>query len=153
APGVAFHFHAVQHWSNRTIFARNDTAWGSWAVLHRDFRFWFSGDLGYSDDPAKIGARHESFDLAAIAIGAYEPRWFMGPQHVNPAEAVQVLRDVRAREALGIHWGTFALTDEPLDQPPRDLAQAVADAGLPPDQFTTWRHGETRVYPAGARGR
>ena len=152
AAGVEFHFHPVQHWSNRTIFARNDTAWGSWAILHRDFRFWFSGDLGYSNDPAKIGARHGHFDLAAIAIGAYEPRWFMGPQHVNPEEAVQVMHDVGAARAFGIHWGTFALTDEPLDQPPRDLHAATTARGLPPDQFTTWRHGETHRFPAGARG-
>ncbi len=145
---VDFHFLPVQHWSNRSLFARNDTAWGSWAVLHPDFRFWFSGDLGYSDDPRKIGAQFGRFDLAAIAIGAYEPRWFMRTQHVNPDEAVQVMRDVNASQAFGIHWGTFALTDESLDQPPRDLLAATAARGLAPDQFTTWRHGETRRFPS-----
>lgn len=152
APGLAFHFHPVQHWSNRSPLRRNDTAWGSWAILHDDLRFWFSGDLGYSGDPARIGERHGHFDWAAIAIGAYEPRWFMAPQHVNPAEAVQVMRDVRAARAFGIHWGTFPLTDEPLDQPPRDLADAVRAAGLAADAFTAWRHGEVRRLPRAARG-
>ncbi|MDX2184898.1 MAG: MBL fold metallo-hydrolase [Gemmatimonadaceae bacterium] len=144
APELAFHFLPVQHWANRSPFTRNDTPWGSWAILHPEFRFWFSGDLGYSDDPARIGERFGPFDAAAIAIGAYEPRWFMRPQHVNPEEAVQVLLDVKAARAFGIHWGTFPLTDEPLDQPPEDLKAAVAARGLPEDRFTVLRHGETR---------
>jgi L-ascorbate metabolism protein UlaG (beta-lactamase superfamily) len=115
-------------------------------VLHPDFRFWFAGDLGYSDDPARIGARFGGFDLAAIPIGAYEPRWFMKGQHCNPEEAVQILADVRAREAFAIHWGTFPLTDEPLDQPPRDLAAALASRGVPAERFRVFRHGETRAY-------
>ncbi len=153
AADIAFHFLPVQHWANRTVFARNDTAWGSWAIIHPTFRFWFSGDLGYSEDPRRIGDRFGRFDLAAIAIGAYEPRWFMRAQHVNPEEAVQVMHDVRAAQAFGIHWGTFALTDESLDQPPRDLLAATAARGMPADQFTTWRHGETRRFPAGVPGR
>jgi L-ascorbate metabolism protein UlaG (beta-lactamase superfamily) len=144
---IALHFLSVQHWSNRTLFNRNHSLWGSWAILHPDFRFWFSGDLGYSDEPRAIGARFGPFDAAAIAIGAYEPRWFMRAQHVNPDEAVQVMLDVGAREAIGVHWGTFALTDEPLDQPPRDLAAALTTRGIPAERFRVLRHGETRRYP------
>lgn len=148
-PDLGFHFRPVQHWASRTLIDRNRTQWGSWAIVHPSFRFWFSGDLGYSDDPARIGAEFGPFDAAAIAIGAYEPRWFMRTQHVNPDEAVQVLLDVGAAEAIGIHWGTFSLTDEPLDQPPRDLAAAVAARGLAPDRFTVLRHGETRRFGRG----
>lgn len=146
---VTVHFLPVQHWSNRTGFDRNRSLWGSFAVHHPTFRFWFSGDLGYSDAPRVIGEKHGPFDAAAIAIGAYEPRWFMRPQHVNPHEAVQVMLDVRASQAIGIHWGTFALTDEPLDQPPRDLAVAVSSFGLAPERFTVLRPGETRRFAAG----
>ena len=146
APGLEFHFLRVQHWTSRSPFRRNDTPWGSWAVLHPSWRFWFSGDLGYSRDPQRIGERLGGVDLAAIAIGAYEPRWMMRTQHVNPEEAVQVMLDVGAREAIGIHWGTFALTDESLDQPPRDLAVAVQARGLPAGRFGVLRHGETRRF-------
>jgi N-acyl-phosphatidylethanolamine-hydrolysing phospholipase D len=143
---IALHFLPVQHWSNRSGFDRNQSQWGSWAVIAPGFRFWFSGDLGYSDEPRAIGEQFGPFDAAAIAIGAYEPRWFMRPQHVNPDEAVQVMLDVQAREAIAIHWGTFALTDEPLDQPPRDLAAALAARQINPERFRVLRHGETRQF-------
>jgi L-ascorbate metabolism protein UlaG (beta-lactamase superfamily) len=148
APGLTFDFLRVQHWSNRSPFSRNDTPWGSWAIRHRDFSFWFSGDLGYSADTAAIGQRFGGFDAAAIAIGAYEPRWFMKGQHCNPDEAVQIMHEVGAREAFAIHWGTFELTDESLDQPPRDLAAALAARGVAAERFRVLRHGETRRYAA-----
>ncbi len=143
---LELHFLAVQHWSNRTMLNRNQSLWGSWAIVHPAFRFWYSGDLGYSNEPREIGARFGAFDAAAIAIGAYEPRWFMRTQHVNPEEAVQVMLDVNAAQAIGVHWGTFALTDESLDQPPRDLALALSARGLPPDRFRVLRPGETQRY-------
>ena len=135
-------FLAVQHWSARTLGDRYRTLWGSWAVLHPDFRFWFSGDLGYSQDTRDIGQKLGHVDMAAIAIGAYEPRWFMRESHLNPAEAVQVMKDVRASSAFAIHWGTFeGLTDEPLDQPPRDLEVALRAEPVRPD-FRVLRHGQ-----------
>ncbi len=136
----------MQHWSSRTPWDRNQSLWGSWAVLHPQLRFWFSGDLGYSPDTRDFGRAMQAaggFDLAAIAIGAYEPRWFMRASHINPAEAVQVMRDVGARAAFGIHWGTFeGLTDEPLDQPPQDLKRALQAQPDVPD-FRVLKHGET----------
>lgn len=144
--GLDVHFLPVQHWSNRSGFDRNQTQWGSWAVVHPTFRFWFGGDFGYSDEPRKIGERFGGFDAAAIPIGAYEPRWFMRSQHVNPDEAVQAMLDVGAREAVAIHWGTFALTDESLDEPPRALASALAERGVAPERFLVLRHGETRRF-------
>ena len=152
AGALAFHFLPVQHWSTRSALRRNDTPWGSWAIVHPCFRFWFSGDLGYSDDPKKISDAFGGFDCAAIGIGAYLPRWFMRTQHIDPAEAVQVMLDVNAASAIGIHWGTFPLSDETIDEPPRELATALAARGLPADRFTVLRHGETRVYPLRAEG-
>lgn len=144
---IAFHFDSVQHWSARTLWDRNQSLWGSWAVIHPRFRFWFSGDLGYSQDPQDIGRRYGHFDLAAIAIGSYEPRWFMQKHHIDPAQAVRVMQDVGARQAVGIHWGTFRLSDEALDQPPKDLAKALDQQGLAQDRFFVMHHGETRLFP------
>lgn len=141
------HFVPAQHWSQRTLRDRNQTLWGGWVVEQPDFMFYFAGDMGYSQDTRDIGERFGGFDLAAIPVGAYEPRWFMKSQHINPEEAVQVHRDVRARRSIGVHWGTFhGITDEPLDQPIADLAEARERHGLTEDDFFLLRHGETRRF-------
>jgi N-acyl-phosphatidylethanolamine-hydrolysing phospholipase D len=113
-----------------------------------DLHWYFSGDTGYSNYFADTRARGGAVDLALLAIGAYEPRWFMQAQHMDPAEAVQAHKDLGARRSIAIHWGTFALTDEPLDQPPRDLAQARRAAGVADDEFAMLRIGETRWLQA-----
>ena len=118
-----------------------------WVLRAPDFSFLFVGDTGYSRDFAEIGARFGDVDLAAIPVGAYEPRWFMKDQHVDPAEAVRIHRDVRARRSVGIHWGTFELTDEPLDAPIGALPTALDAAGVPRSDFFLLRHGETRRFP------
>ena len=137
-------FLPVQHWSSRTPWDDNEWLWGGWAVEHPDFRFFFGGDFGYSRDLKDIGERTGGYDLAALPIGAYEPRWFMKSNHVNPEEAIQAMQDIGARQAFGIHWGTFeGLTDEPLDEPPQALQKARREAGLSEDDFRVLRHGET----------
>ncbi len=147
---VDFVMTPVQHWSGRSFSDRLKTLWGGWAVLAPDAHVFFSGDTGYSKDFAEIRTRladrqrDGGFDLALIAVGAYEPRWFMKDQHVNPADAVQVHRDLGARRSIGVHWGTFELTDEALDEPPRALARARRDAGLPDEDFVVLAIGETR---------
>lgn len=144
-PGATVHFVPAQHWSQRALGDRNRTLWGGWVVQQPDFVFYFAGDMGYSRDALDIGERFGGFDLAAIPVGAYEPRWFMRNQHVNPEEAVQVHKDVRARQSLGIHWGTFqGMTDEPLDQPIADLESALKKHNLSEQDFFLLRHGETR---------
>ncbi len=81
-------------------------------------------------------------------MGAYEPRWFMREQHVDPKEAVKIHLDLgRPRLSVGIHWGTFILTDEPIDAPPKDLAVARTIHGVPHKEFITVRHGETVAVP------
>ena len=143
--GLQIHFVPVQHWSKRTLTDENQTLWGGWVLRHPELAFFFAGDTGYSRDFADIGRRFGGFDLAAIPIGAYEPRWFMKIMHLDPAEAVQVHKDVKARQSLGIHWGTFDnLTDESLDEPPARLAEQRRKAGLSDDEFFVLRHGETR---------
>ena len=146
--GLEVHFVPVQHWSKRTLADENQTLWGGWVLRHPELSFFFAGDTGYSRDFADIGKRFGGFDLAAIPIGAYEPRWFMKIMHLDPAEAVQVHKDVNARQSLGIHWGTFDnLTDENLNEPPARLAEARGKAGLAEEEFFVLQHGETRSFP------
>ena len=151
--GVEFNFTPVQHWSARSLGDRSQTLWGGWAVLGANTHWYFSGDTGYSQDFAdtqkrfadrQTPAKGGGFDIALIAVGAYEPRWFMKDQHVNPAEAVQIHKDLKAKRSVGVHWGTFALTDEPLDQPPKDLAAARVQANISGDDFFLLAIGQTR---------
>jgi L-ascorbate metabolism protein UlaG (beta-lactamase superfamily) len=144
--GLSFDFVPVQHWSKRTLSDENQTLWGGWVIRHPELSFFFAGDTGYSRDFADIRAKFGGFDLAAIPIGAYAPRWFMQIMHLDPAEAVRVHRDVNAKRSLAIHWGTFAnLTDESLYEPPQRLAEALKEAGLSERDFFVLRHGETRA--------
>ena len=144
--GLTVTLAPVHHWSARTPWDRNTNLWGGWSIAGAGFRFFFSGDIAYSADAAEIGRRLGPFDLAAIAVGHYEPRWFMRGSHVNPDEAVRVHRDIRSRRSLAIHFGTFQrLTAEALDQPIKDLAAARLAHGVPAEEFFSLRHGETRV--------
>ena len=146
--GMPFQLVPEQHWSARSLGDRNKTLWGGWAVRAPDLHWYFSGDTGYAAHFRAARERDGAFDLALLAIGAYEPRWFMRDQHMNPAEAVQAHRDLGARHSIGIHWGTFPLTDEALDQPPRDLAQARAAAGLAEADFGVLAIGQTHWLSA-----
>lgn len=148
AAALDFWFVPATHWSARSLTDRNETLWGGWVVktpagATHPYALYFAGDTGYSDDFKHIGAAFGCFDLALIPIGAYAPRWFMGPQHVDPQQAVQIFQDVHAKRAIGIHWGTFELADEPLDEPPKKLAEATRAAGLHDDAFTVLHHGQT----------
>jgi N-acyl-phosphatidylethanolamine-hydrolysing phospholipase D len=145
---ATIHLVPVQHWGRRTLTDTNTMLWGGFVVegvsRGKPRKVFFSGDTGYSKQHFNdIGAKFGSFDLALIAIGAYEPRWFMSSQHVNPDEAVQIHLDVRSARSIGIHWGTFQLTDEPLDQAVRDLAESRKRRGLPERDFGVLKHGET----------
>jgi L-ascorbate metabolism protein UlaG (beta-lactamase superfamily) len=142
--GLTFNFTPTQHFTRRGLFNTNEVLWGGWVVEYPTFRFYFAGDTGYSPDFREIGRRHGPIDLAAIPIGAYEPRWFMGAMHVNPEEAVKIHQDVGARYSVAMHWGTFQLTDETIDDPPKRLAAALDAAGIPPERFFIMKHGEVR---------
>jgi N-acyl-phosphatidylethanolamine-hydrolysing phospholipase D len=135
----------VQHWSKRSLFSRNKTLWAGWVIGSDDFRFIFVGDTGYTPDFKEIGEKLGPFDLAAIPIGAYEPRWFMARHHINPEEAVQIHKDIGSRKSVAIHWGTFILTDEPLDEPPQKLAAALQENKISRDDFLVLKHGETII--------
>lgn len=114
-------FVPAQHWSQRGALDRNKTLWGGFVGRAEGQSVYFAGDSGYFDGFAEIGRRFPGIDLAAIPIGAYDPEWFMQPQHMNPEQAGQSFLDVGAERMLSIHWGTYKLTDEPLDEPPSRL--------------------------------
>ncbi|MGA9028336.1 MAG: MBL fold metallo-hydrolase [Steroidobacteraceae bacterium] len=160
--GVDFHCTPAQHWSARSVHDRNRTLWCAWSVLGADCHWFFSGDTGYSRDFAdtrrqfasrQSAAQGGGFDLALIAIGACLPRWFMGLQHVDLPEAVQVHLDLGAKRSLGVHWGTFSLSDEPLDQPIHELAAARIEKGVTEAEFFIVPIGATRrIAPRSASG-
>jgi N-acyl-phosphatidylethanolamine-hydrolysing phospholipase D len=146
--GKRIHFVPVQHWSKRTAFDRNQSLWGGYVLEDKDWRFFYAGDTGYSKDFQDIGERFGSIQLAALPIGAYAPRWFMKAQHLDTEDAVQVMLDVRAQQAVGVHWGTFVLTDESPTEPPRALAASLQKRGIGAARFPTLAHGQTlRLAP------
>ena len=144
----------AQHFSGRTLGSRNSTLWCGWAIRTKDHAVLFAGDTGRHAQWEAIGRRLGPFDLVLMPIGAYEPRWFMQAVHVNPDEAVECFTEVagangaapgrRGPVMAAMHWGTFRLTDEPLDEPPRRARDAWARAGLPEEQLWVLAHGETR---------
>jgi N-acyl-phosphatidylethanolamine-hydrolysing phospholipase D len=145
---VTVHCLPSQHWSKRSLNDDRRALWSSWAVTSEQGRFFFAGDTGYFGGFREIGARLGPFDLAALPIGAYEPRAMMRASHMNPEEAVQAALDLGARRAVAMHFGTFDLSDEPLDEPPRRFARAAADAGLGADSAWLLDIGETRWFNA-----
>ena len=138
----------AQHFSGRTATDGNRTLWCGFILEAANRKIYFAGDTGYSKDFADIRKRHGPVDLALLPIGAYEPRWFMRAMHVNPEEAVRIHRDVGSRQSVAMHWGTFRLTEEPLDEPPKALAKALSEAHIPHEQFWVLQHGETRTLEA-----
>lgn len=135
----------MQHWGKRSPFSRNEHLWASWVIIADDFRFYFGGDSGYSPHFRETGERFGPFDLSALPIGAYEPRWFMRDHHINPEEAVRAHIDLHSGKSVAMHWGTFMLTDEPLDEPPVMLKQALKEHNIPENDFLVLKHGETII--------
>ena len=112
-----FIFTPAQHWSARGLRDRNKSLWGSWFIKNEDKNIFHAGDTGYSDDFIEIRNKLGPVDFAMIPIGAYDPQWFMSYSHVNPEEALKIAKDLDAKKSIGMHWGTFILTDEPVLEP------------------------------------
>ena len=142
--GVRFVCVPAQHFSQRTPWDRDRRLWASWAVLAGDRRFYFGGDTGYFGGFKEAGERLGPFDLVAIAIGAYRPATMMRFVHTTPEQAVQASEDLRSQVLLGIHWGTFDLADEPLDEPPRRMLAEAERRGIGADRAWILKIGETQ---------
>jgi len=136
----------AQHWSRRGLADAGMALWASWAVTGSERRFYFAGDTGYFDGFSRIGAAFGPFDLAAVPIGAYQPVAMMKEAHLNPEEAVRAALDLHARRALAMHFGTFDLSDEPLDEPPLRFGAAAASTALGDGDAWVLRIGETREF-------
>ena len=134
----------ARHWSMRTPWDRNRSLWCGWVVKSKTLNFWFSGDSGFSDNLAEIPRRLGPFNLVALPVGAYAPKWFMRSSHMEPAHAVSLWRLTGKPLALPIHWGVFELADESLDEPPAELVCAIQRSGEDNGRFAPWRIGESR---------
>ncbi len=143
APGVAVTLAPMRHWSARHLFDRCKALWAAFVIEAPAGRIYHVADSGYGDGHHFRAAaeQHGPFRLAVLPIGAYEPRWFMRDMHMNPAEAVQAMRDCGAEHALAHHFGTFQLTDEPRDAPRLALVEALADAGIAAKRFRALEPG------------
>ncbi|MFI5337035.1 MAG: MBL fold metallo-hydrolase [Opitutales bacterium] len=135
----------AQHWSSRWPWDRNRTLWGGFLLKTPAGSVFFCGDSGWGPHFSTIGARFGPVRLALLPIGAYEPRWFMEPSHMNPDEAVRAHLALGAHRSLGMHHGTWQLTDEGIEAPLHALAAARTAHAVSPDDFTTLDFGETRL--------
>ncbi len=128
--GVRVTFVPSQHWSRRTLTDANRALWGGFVIEGGGLSIYHSGDTAYFEGFLDIGRHFPRLDVALLPIGAYDPHWFMSKQHMNPEEALRAFQDLGARRMVAMHWGTFKLTDEPLDEPPALLLRQASDSGL-----------------------
>ena len=138
------HAVPVQHWSNRS-FNTNKTLWCGWVFENKNFKCIFVGDTGYSKDFATIQQKFGHMDLSLIPIGAYAPRWFMKDHHCNVEEAIQIHKDLKSKKSIAMHWGTFQLTDEPMDEPVKLLKKLTVEKNLLSNEFIAMTHGESKI--------
>ena len=139
----------AQHFSARGLLDRDRTLWCGWAIRSAHAKVLFAGDTALHPEYGRIAAEYGPFDVVAIPIGAYEPRWFMRPVHMNPDDALKAYRALNGTSSapafVPIHWGTFKLTDEAMDEPPRRLRAGWTEAGYDEHRLWILNHGETRA--------
>jgi N-acyl-phosphatidylethanolamine-hydrolysing phospholipase D len=143
--GVLFHCVPAQHFSGRGPFSFNRALWCGWVIDARPGKVYFAGDTGYSPHFKEIAARRGPIRLSLLPIGAYRPRWIMQTMHMDPADAMQAHRDLGSTLSIGMHWGTFKQTDEPLAEPPVYLHKVIRDANIDPGAFLVMKLGQTLV--------
>ncbi len=144
---IKVNFTPTQHFSARGVLDRNKTLWGSFVVQGKENSFYFAGDTGYFSGFEEIGKRFSNIDVALLPIGAYEPRWFMKPVHMNPSEAVQSFKDLKAKYFLPIHYLTFVLTDEALDEPLKYTKIELEKNNISKEKLLDLKIGESKFFP------
>lgn len=138
--GVRIHLVPAQHWHRRGMFDMNKSLWGGF-VVEGTHRVYHSGDTGYFGGFRAIGDVFGGIDAACLPLGAYEPAWFMSSQHMSPEQSLQAFHDLGASHFVGMHWGAYDLSDEPIEAGPRWLREAVSSRGLSPSCFHVLRPG------------
>lgn len=133
----------TQHWCARGLFDRNESLWGGFVIQVQSLQVYFPGDTGYGEHFKIIGQKMGPMDLSFLPIGAYEPRWFMKEQHMNPDDAVLAHKDLPSKQSIGTHFRTFQLTDEGIDQPVIDLEIALQKYNVSNQFFIAPEPGET----------
>jgi L-ascorbate metabolism protein UlaG (beta-lactamase superfamily) len=141
--GLNITFVPSQHWSRRNFNDVNTSLWGGFVIESNGVRLYHSGDTGWFDGFEMIAQRCGRIHAAMLPIGAYAPRWFMGPQHIAPEDAVRAFTALKAINFIAMHWGTFKLSDEPLDEPPKVLRAAWEKENLPERRLRIPAIGET----------
>ncbi|XP_061178806.1 N-acyl-phosphatidylethanolamine-hydrolyzing phospholipase D-like [Saccostrea echinata] len=142
---VTFACTPAQHWCTRTGIDQNKRLWCSWVVKGETHSFYFGGDTGYNKIAfQQIGKKYGPFSLSVLPIGAYEPRWYMHPQHVSPEQSVDIHKEINSKFSLGVHWGTFKQMGcfENYLEPPTLVAERLRELNLPENSFRTIKHGE-----------
>lgn len=142
----------AQHFSGRTLVTRNKTLWCGWALRSPHQSLFFAGDTALHPEFGAITERCGPFDMAILPIGAYDPRWFMGSVHMNPEDCMKAFTQISEAQGgrrlvmTASHWGTFKLTDEPMDEPPEKMRERWRASGRDSNDLWILRHGETRVF-------
>ncbi len=135
----------AQHWSARGLHDQHKSLWGSFVFSYQKIQIYFAGDTGYSSHFTAIYKKFGAMTVSLLPIGAYEPRWLMKYQHMNPDEAVQAHLALHSQLSIGMHFGTFSLANEAYEDPILDLAKSLQSRGLPQKDFITLEPGETKL--------
>lgn len=148
SPGAEAHIVSALHWSSRGARDRRMALWGGFMLQVSGRTVYFAGDTGYGTSAIfrDLRARFGPVDVAILPIGAYASRWFMAAQHADPDDAIQIMLDLEARLAVGMHWGTFKLTDEPWDEPARRLTTGLRARGIDAARFIAMRPADTADF-------
>jgi L-ascorbate metabolism protein UlaG (beta-lactamase superfamily) len=147
---VRVHLVPAQHWHRRGAFDTNKSLWGGY-VLEGTHRLYHTGDTGYFGGFRAIGRVFDGIDVACLPLGAYEPRWFMSAQHMSPEQSLQAQSDLGATHFVGMHWGAYDLSDEPMEAGPMLVQRAAAERGIGPERLHVITPGGS-VALDGARG-
>lgn len=148
---LEFHFVPAQHWTRRTLTDTNASHWGGWVIQRassdsqRFGSIYFAGDSGYFTGFRQIGARFNDIRYALMPIGAYDPEWFMGTQHMTPEEAIQAFIDIGAEVFIPMHYGAFSLADDTTEEALSRLLDEWQRRQLSHDRLNVLKHGETII--------
>ncbi|MCB9662275.1 MAG: MBL fold metallo-hydrolase [Polyangiales bacterium] len=151
APGVLVVFTPAQHFSGRSLTDLDKRLWGGLYVHAPAGGIYYAGDTGYCPHFREVRERLGSPRVALLPIGAFEPRWFMSPVHMDPAQAVQAHLDLGAVTSVAVHYGSFALADDAQGQPERELTAALTERKVSPQRFRMIEHGLAVTLPRNAR--